>query len=433
MTTPTLVRQATGSGPLAHLLESQIRGAVHLPGDAAYEQQRAAYRGAPAIVVEAACAEDVRVAVLVAREFGLDLTVQSTGHGTVVAPDDGMLLRTSSMAQVLVDPDRRVAHVGAGVRWTEVIAAAEPFGLAPLSGDTPSVGVVGYTLGGGLSWLSRKYGFAADSLLKVELVTADGRIVTADAHRNAELFWALRGGSGNFGVVTALEFRLHPVPSVFGGTATLPLERAADALRFLGRHGDELPDELSLSLVVTPNGAVVRSVYAGQEADGRQALQPLFDAAGEPVEHTLRTMRYADVSTLGGTAPRGSAMLDDLSDAVIDEIVGAVSRGGVNAVEVKHWGGAIADPQHPNPGPVSHRDVPFLLKIDGPAEAAAGITAHATGGSFLNFLSDTKRTRTAYTPANLRRLRQVKRAYDPSNVFHRNHNIRPAEAAQREA
>jgi FAD/FMN-containing dehydrogenase len=397
-------------GQVAHELETMLTGPLHLPGDAEYEQQR----DTPDVVVDAETVADVQAAVRAARRHGLPLTVLSTGHGTVVAPDSGILLRTSRMAQVLVDPDRRIARVGAGVRWSEVIAAAEPFGLAPLSGDTPSVGVVGYTLGGGLSWLSRKYGFAADSLLRAELVTADGRVVVADRRHHTDLFWALRGGSGNFGVVTSLDLQLYPVPSVYGGNAEFPVEGAERALRYLAEH--ELPDELSVSVVVSRESLVVRAVYAG--ADGRAALQPLLDAAGTPVVDRFREMRYSEVSTIGGTPPITFAMFDELSPATI----AAVVESGV-PVEVKHWGGAIARPAHDDPGPVSHRDARFVMKIAAPA--ADAITASATGGSFLNFLHDTTRTHTAFTPENHRRLREVKTAYDPANLFHRNHNIPP--------
>ncbi len=411
---------------LVHLLEGPVRGAVHVPGDPGYAEQRAAYRGAPAVVVEATCAADVRAAVLAARHGGMELVVQSTGHGTHDAPDGSLLLRTSAMRQVLVDPGARVAHLGPGVRWSEVIAAAEPFGLAPLSGDTPSVGVVGYTLGGGLSWLSRAYGFAADSLLRAEVVTADGRIVTADAHRHPELFWALRGGGGSLGVVTSMEIRLHPVPAVFGGVAEFPVERATALLRYLDQHGDDLPDALSLSLVVGRTTVLLRGVYAGPEADGRAALAPLRAVAGEPVSDSFRAMPYSEVATIGGTPPRGFAMVPYLSDDVISDVVDTVTRPGstVEAVEIKHWGGAIARPDHPAPGPVSHRDARFVLKLNGPADACAPITRHATGGSFLNFLGDTTRTHTAYTAEDLHRLQAVKAAYDPTNVFRRGHAIR---------
>jgi FAD/FMN-containing dehydrogenase len=419
MSIPTLrTAEAPGLGQTLHQLETQVQGRVHLPGDDRYEQQRDEFRGAPVAVVDAETVADVQATVRAARHGGLPLTVLATGHGTVAGTDGGLLLRTSRMAQVLVDPDRRIARVGPGVRWSEVVAAAEPFGLAPLSGDTPSVGVVGYTLGGGLSWLSRKYGFAADSLVKAELVTAEGRVVVADRHRHADLFWAIRGGSGNFGVVTSLELQLHPVPHVYGGTAEFPAEAAAPALRYLAAHGDALPDELSVSLVVSAESLVVRAVYAGD--DGRAALQPVLDAAGTPVADTFRRMRYSEVPTIGGTPPITFAMYDELSPATITAIV----ESGVT-VEVKQWGGAIAQPAHDDPGPVGHRDARFVMKIAAPAPAAAAITASATGGAFLNFLHDTTRTHTAFTPENLRRLRVVKTAYDPGNLFHRNHNIPP--------
>lgn len=421
MSVPTQMAQAPGLGQIAHELETRLHGPVHLPGDDEYERQRDGYGGAPEVVVDAETVADVRAAVLAARRSGLPLTVQSTGHGTVVAPDGGLLLRTSRMAQVLVDPDRRIVRVGPGVRWSEVVAAAEPFGLAPLSGDTPSVGVVGYTLGGGLSWLSRKYGFAADSLVKAELVTADGRVIVADRNHHADLYWAIRGGSGNFGVVTSLELQLYSVPSVYGGSAEFPVDAAEPALRYLAEHGDELPDELSVSLVISKESLVIRAVHAGE--NGRSALQPLLDAAGTPVVDGFREMRYSEVSTIGGTPPITFAMYDELSEGTIAAVIDQVRAGDVPAVEVKHWGGAIARPTHDDPGPVGHRDARFVMKIAAPA--ADKITASATGGSFLNFLHDPTRTHTAFTPANHRRLRQVKTAYDPGNLFHRNHNIPP--------
>ncbi|MQA77924.1 MAG: FAD-binding protein [Streptosporangiales bacterium] len=413
-------------------LRARLAGSVYVPGDAEYAGKES-YRGAPAFVVEAATPAEVRSALGVAREYGLPLTVQSTGHGTIVAPTGGLLLRTSRMARVLVDPDRRIARVGAGARWSEVIAAAEPFGLAPLSGDTPSVGVVGYTLGGGLSWLSRRYGFAADSLLRIDLVTADGRYVTATEHRNPDLFWAVRGGGGNFGVVTSLEFRLYHVPEVYGGSAVFPIERAAAALTFLAEHGEELPDALSLSLVVARNagedgpGLIVRAVHADGADAGERALRPLLDIVGAPVSGGFRPMRYSEVSGIGGTPPRGFAMYDRLSPELVERVVGSVTRpdSGVSALEIKHWGGAIAWPTDPAPGPVSHRDVPFVMKLDASPHAVADLTRYATGHSYLNFLSDTTRTARAYTEDNYRRLRGVKAAYDPDNMFHRNHNIPP--------
>ncbi|MPZ62499.1 MAG: FAD-binding protein [Propionibacteriales bacterium] len=443
MTAQTLAADVTGIsvGSAVHDLRRTFRGAVHAPGDDEYDAQRQALNPAldprPVVVAEASTAADVRAAVLTAREYDLPLAVQSTGHGTLVPSHGGVLLKTSRMAQVLVDPDRRIARVGPGARWSDVIAAAEVFGLAPLSGDTPSVGVVGYTLGGGLSWLSRTYGFAADSLLRAEIVTAEGRLFRADTHRNPDLFWALRGGSGNFGVVTSLEFRLYPVESVYGGVALFPIDRAADVIGHYAEHADERPDELTLSLVAMRRSPVegvdgpvlaVRGAYAGDATRARRAMRPLWDVAGTPLVDGFRTMSYAETRTIGGTPPRQFEMFDDLPGTLIETAIDSVIRedSGVNALEIREWGGAMANPTHESPGPVGHREVPFTIKMDASAEGAAPLTAYATGGSYLNFLHDATRTHAAYTEANYPLLRDIKRAYDPDNVFRLNHNIPPS-------
>jgi FAD/FMN-containing dehydrogenase len=382
-----------------------------------------ATRTAELLTVEATGAADVRAAVLASRELGLPLTVQATGHGTVVPPDEGMLLKTSRMSRVLVDPSRGIARAGAGARWSDVIAAAAPLGLAPLSGSHASVGVTGFTLGGGVGWLSRRYGFAADHLVSAEIVTADGRHLTADAGRHPDLFWALRGGSGNFGVVTSLEFRLHPVSTVYGGVALFPASRAADILTRFRDESDTRPDALSVSIAITNHAShgrvvAVRAVYVGSAEEGARALRSLRDAAGPPLQEDFRTMPYAETESLGGTPPQHFHLYADLPDALI----AAITESDAAGIEVKQWGGAMARPGA-DAGPVGHRDVPFSLTIDGSDD---GLASYATGGAFLNFLHDTSRTASAYTPENFRRLREVKRAYDPQNVFHRNHNIRPA-------
>ncbi|TYB41028.1 FAD-binding oxidoreductase [Actinomadura chibensis] len=377
-------------------------------------------------IVQATGPADVRAAILTARDRGLPLTVQATGHGTVVPPDEGLLLRTSRMARVLIDPERRTARVGPGARWSDVIAAAAPLGLAPLSGSHASVGVTGYTLGGGVGWLARRFGFAADHLLRADVITADGRALTAAADRNADLFWALRGGGGNFGVVTSLEFRLHPVSTVYAGTALFPADRAGEVLSRFRDESAGRPDELSVTVAVTDHpvhGRVVavRGVHSGDPAEAIRALRSLRNAAGRPLHDDFRPMPYAATESLGGTPPLHFHLCADLPDSLIAAIAGSSAA----TVEVRHWGGAMARPG-PDAGPVGHRHVPFSLTVDGTAADAAPLAAHATGGSFLNFLGDPSRTATAYTPANHRRLREIKRAYDPQNVFHRNHNIEPA-------
>jgi len=365
---------------------------------------------------------DVRAAVLTARELDMPFAVYATGHGGAAPDDRAVVVDTSALAGVVVDPGRRVARVGGGARWGDVIAAAAPFGLAPLSGTNPTVGVVGYTLGGGMSWLSRRYGFAADSVLRADVVTADGAARTIDADHDADLFWAIRGGGANFAAVTALEFRLHPAGTVYAGTATFPLERAADLLAYYRDAAAAFPDELTANIVLTKDAVTVRGMYAGPAQDARCALAPLFRAAGTPVTDGWRTMPYTESGTIGGTAPRRFHHLADLPDAVIAAAVDAV-HGDANAVEVRLWGGAIARPDA-DAGPAGHREVPFSVVIDGPDDAT--VAAHATGGTFLNWLHDPSRTHTAFTAANYARLREVKHAYDPDNMFGLAKNIPPA-------
>jgi FAD/FMN-containing dehydrogenase len=409
-------------------LRPAFRGPLHLPGESAYDTQRATWSGSidarPAVVAEALTPSDVRAAVLIARDHGLPFAVQSTGHGTLVPADGGLLLKTSRMAEVLVDPDRRVARVGPGALWGDVIAAAAPCGLAPVTGSSPTVGVAGFTLGGGVGWLSRKLGFAADNLLRVDLVTADGELLRVSPDEHPDLDWALRGGGGNFGVVTALEFRLHPVTQVYAGTATFPLARAAETLARYRAFAPSQPDELTTAVVITNDAVAVRAAYVGERAAAERALRPLWEATGAPVTSDLRPMGYAETATLGGTAPRQFELFADLPDAVLRATLDAATRA--NAVEVRYWGGAMAR----GAGPVGHRDVPFSITVDGPAEAP--LARHATGGSFLNFLKDPARTHTAYTAADYRRLREVKRAHDPDNVFAIGHDIPPEESERGE-
>src|SRR5690349_267297 len=238
-------------------LHKTFRGPVYLPGDHAYNTARATWSGAldqrPAVVVEAVGAADVQAAVAAARRHGLPIAVQATGHGTHVACDAGVLVKTTLISEVLVDPDRRVAHVGPGARVGDVVAAAAPFGLAPVAGSNPTVGMAGFTLGGGFGPLSRLHGFAADNLLRADVVTAGGERVTAAPDRHDDLFWALRGGGGNFGVVTGMEIRLHPIARVFAATAHLGTEHAAATLAFYREWAPTQPHALSTSIVLSPD------------------------------------------------------------------------------------------------------------------------------------------------------------------------------------
>jgi FAD/FMN-containing dehydrogenase len=372
------------------------------------------------LIVEAYGRKDVQAAVRAAREYGVPLAVQATGHGTRMPADGGILLKTTSMTTVLIDPERRIAKVAPGARWDAVLDAARQFGLAPLSGSHRDVGVTGYTLGGGVGWLARKYGFAADSVVRAEVVTADGRFVTASAEQHPDLFWAIRGGTGNFGVVTSLEFRLYPVREVHAGIVYYGIDRAAAILRRYRDWTATIPNELSTAVVLTrvpgteQRAVAIKVLYAGPSELGEHLLKPLFEAGGPRLAGELGTIEYADVA-MGGTPARHLDFLDTLTDEVID-IVAELEDA---TVEVRHWGGAMAHPG-PGAGPVGHRTAPYSLIVD--REVAE---LPCSGRTFVNFLGDPSRADTAYSPEDLRRLRAVKRAYDPANLFRLNANIRP--------
>jgi FAD/FMN-containing dehydrogenase len=261
-------------------------------------------------------------------------------------------------------------------------------------------------------------------------VVGDGDLLTACEDRNADLFWALRGGGASFGVVTRLDFRLHPVSSVYGGIGYFPIERAAETLvRF--RDWTDQPEELMVSVVLmasAPEGIgvdgpvlAIRGVYAGDARAGARALRPLVDAAGTPLAPRFREMPFAETGTIGGTAPLAFERFADLPDALIEAAVALVD-GAAEAVEVRRWGGAMAR----SGGPVGHRDVPFSMTIEGDAGA---VRPYATGGTFLNFLRDPARLSDAFDPADHERLRQIKRAYDPESLFGAGHTVAPSELA----
>src|SRR5918995_1009522 len=228
-----------------------------------------------ALVVRAATPADVRRAVLTARSRGLRVAVRATGHGTFAGPSPGtLLIDTSRMNSVLVDPDRRTARVGPGATWADVIEAAAPLGLAPVSGTDATVGVTGFTFGGGHGFLSRKHGLAADNLIRADVVTADGELLTAREDRRSGLFWALRGAGGSFGVATSLEFRLHPVREVFGGVARFDRGLAPHLLQRFAEYAQ--PDALNVSIVLEQDAVALRGVYVGGADEAWRALAPLF-------------------------------------------------------------------------------------------------------------------------------------------------------------
>ena len=427
MTTQAIYKaETTGSDVAAGLLGAGFNGEIHRPGDEQYDVLRQSiapgFDSRPLVVVEAYSRSDVQAAVRTARQYGLPLAVQATGHGTRVPADGGILLRTSAMTSVLVDPQRKVAKVGPGTRWGAVIDAAGQFGLAPLAGSSRDVGVTGYTLGGGVGWLARKYGFAADSVIRAEVVTADGRVVTVSADEHPDLFWAIRGGSGNFGIVTSLEFRLYSVPQVHSGIVYFGMDNAAETLKFYRDWSATIPNELSTAILLTQHAdtraLAIKVSYAGEAELAEHLLKPLFEVAGPVLAGGLKTTPFGE-SAMGGTPARYLDLVDTFADDLLDELAKLPSA----TVEIRHWGGAMAHPG-PGAGPVGHREATYSLIINQEVPELSAVLRNS-GRTFLNFLADPANAHSAYSAADLARLRSVKRAYDPDNFFHLNHNILP--------
>jgi FAD/FMN-containing dehydrogenase len=341
--------------------------------------------------------------------------------------------------------------------WADVNRAAARYGLAGLAGRCSTVGVTGYTLGGGQAWLSRTFGFAADNVISADVVTADGETLTASADQHPDLFWALRGGGGNFGLVTSLEFRLHPVERVFSGMSLYPIERAFDVLDAYRKWAWEEPDAMNTAVLLIRlppsfpeplRGRRVLAIRAFHHGDdGRRVLAPLLSAAGPPLLDAfgVRPFPAASDATNGPDAPpmanrQEIEMFHDLPDEALDAIVEAGAPDSPLAfVELRHWGGAMAAPG-PDAGPAGHRDVPFSVLAVAPYLSAdrtlpdrvldrllARLRPYSSGGSFLTLLTDPARTRTAFTADNYDRLAAIKRVWDPANFFHLGHNISPEE------
>jgi FAD/FMN-containing dehydrogenase len=445
-------------------LRRALAGDVVVPGDPDYETARRVWNGAidrrPALIARCAGVPDVVEAVRFARSERLAIAVRGgahnvAGHGTC---DGGLVIDLSPMRGVEIDPEARIARVQGGARWADLDAAAQAHGLATTGGLISSTGVGGLTLGGGIGWLARKHGLACDNLLAADVVTADGTLVTADSDAHAELFWALRGGGGNFGVVTEFTFRLHPVGTVLAGLLAFEL---ADAGRFLrGLRDRALPDELTLmgSLMTAPPTApfpeplqgrrilAATVCYAGDAAGGERVLEPLRRLAPVAFEH-VGEMPYAVAQQLlDAGAPAGlgnrwtSAYLSALDDDVIDVMVAraADAPGPLSQVHLYQLGGAIARTAT-DATAYTHRGAPYLLSFLGlwadPAHdhaaqerwaraARAQIDAHAAG-AYVNFADGETGAEEVY-PRHHGRLAAVKAQWDPSNLFRVNHNIAPA-------
>ena len=459
----------------AAALRGRFRGALLRPGEEGYDEARRPWNGAvdrrPALIARCAGADDVQAALRFARERELPVSVRGGGHSVLghSVCDGGVMIDLSHMKAVSVDPAARVARAAGGVVWSELDLATQRYGLATTGGTVSSVGIGGLTLGGGIGYLMRRHGLTVDNLRAVDLVTADADRVRVDAVSEPELFWGLRGGGGNFGIATAFEYDLHPVgPLVLGGPVYWPLAQAPQVLRALRDFAPDAPDELGIMIVahrapplpflsVEDYGAPALGlllVWSGDIAAGLRATAPLR-SVGTPLGDLVRPVPYRAVQSLiDGSAPRGthaywrSHRLPELSDAVIDTIVGLVETLTSPFSLLNGWAvGGAASRVAPDATAVGEREVGFELRLiaawppgdpDGARHTAwvrdgwEALRPHSTGRQYVNFLSDegAAGVQAAYGD-RLARLVALKDRYDPTNVFRLNVNIPPSDGVIR--
>ncbi len=437
---------------------------IFRPGESGYDAERTGLNTAldhrPAYVVGATGPADVVAAVGHASAEGRPVAILATGHGPSVPADDAVMISTRRMDGVRADPGTCTARVEAGARWERVLAATTPHGLAPLNGSSPNVGAVGYTLGGGAGLLGRRYGFAADHVRRLDVVTADGRLHEVTAESDPDLFWALRGGKGNFGAVVSMEIALFPVARLFGGGLYFPGEAASDVLQAYAEWARTVPEVMSSSVMLIryPDDPqvpgplrgrfVVHVRIAHSGVDGERCVRSLRQVAPRLMD-TVRDMPYGEVGTIHHeptaqvAAYDRTLMLRDLDKAAAETIVSLAGpdSGAPFVVELRHFGGAYARPPAV-PNAVGGRDAAFSLysgSVIEPGRLDESRRAHdelhaamrpwSTGRAFPNFLGidDTTpdRVRAAYDPADFDRLTELKARYDPENLFRINHNIPP--------
>jgi FAD/FMN-containing dehydrogenase len=450
-------------------LARRVDGRVLRAGDADYDEARTLFNAMidrrPAAIVQCETPADVAAAIAAAREARVPLAVRGGGHSVAGMSlcDGGIVIDLRPMHDVEVDPERQLARVGGGATWAQFDPVAQAHGLATTGGRVSSTGVGGLTLGGGSGWLERRFGLACDALEAVELVTADGDVVTATADEHSELFWALHGGGGNFGVATSLTFRLEPVgPQVVAGLLLHRAEEGAAALRRLRDLMDDAPDELgpAFGWLTAPaeddipahlHGQIIAATllcWSGDIEEGERVIAPL---RAEGVEADLvGPVPYAEFQCAIDDPPGlrnwwTADHLDALPDSAIDVLAEHSMRMPTGASQslIIPWGGEVA--RASGRWPLARRDAqwvvhPFMLWDDPARDAehvgwardvSAALTPYVSGGVYLNFVGQEgdERIRAAFGDENLRRLQAVKERYDPDNVFRLNHNIRPVRAA----
>jgi FAD/FMN-containing dehydrogenase len=450
-------------------LRDALRGELLQPGDEGYEEAKQVWNGAhdgsePAVIARCTGAADVIAALGFARAHDLTVAVRGGGHSVagLSTCDGGMVIDLGPMRNVRVDPATRRAFVGPGADWGDVDHESQQFGLATTGGLVTTTGVAGFTLGGGIGWLMRAHGLACDNLVGADVVTADGRLLHASEEENADLFWGLRGGGGNFGIVTSFEFALHPVgPEVYAGPLFLPADADVDLLRFFRDWAPDQPEAITtaISLATAPplpvipeewhgkKVAIVIAVCAGPVEDGEALCRDLRTVA-KPVADLIHPMPYTFIQgLLDPLWPKGinayfkATNLARLSDGTIDSLarLHRDTPGPQCEIHVHQMGGAVArvgqgDTAFPE------RSMPFVLNaVTGTAEAGllgahtewartviASAKADETGRAYVNFLGDADDAEAAYGEETYRRLVALKNEYDPTNVFRLNQNVVPS-------
>jgi FAD/FMN-containing dehydrogenase len=442
-------------------LEGRVTGSVLAPDHAGYAAARAVHNGLvdrkPALIVRARSAQDVVAALAFARSGGFEVSVRGGGHNVAgrAVTDGGVMIDLAEMKDITVDPGRGTATAQGGVTWNELNEAAAGYGLAVTGGAVSTTGIAGYTLGGGLGWLMGKYGLACDNLEGIELVTAGGDVLQVGADSHPDLLWALRGGGGNFGVAISFTYRLHPLSAVTGGLIAHPIDAAPDLLRFYRDTVADASDDLTVfaGLVHAPDGsgtklAALVVCHAGDPDTAAHELEPLL-SFGSPVMTQVGPMPYPQMNTLLDAGyPTGSlnywlsSFTRGLPDALIDAVVSRFASvpSPMTAILLEHFHGAVTRVA-PTDTAVPHREPGWNLLIPSvwtdPAatdtnirwtrETHAALSPHLAARRWLNYLGDDQAddaVQAAYGP-NYDRLREIKRRYDPANVFHLNHNIAP--------
>ncbi|MFI2363107.1 FAD-binding oxidoreductase [Promicromonospora sp. NPDC019610] len=440
-------------------LRRDFRGDIIEPGDAGYEdvgRSRLA-AGSPAYVLRPRTVEDVQAAVRFAVESGLTLSVRGGGHSFAGfgTNDGGIVIDLSPLAGVeVVDPGRHVVRIGGGAHWGDVAEALTPHGLAISSGDTRSVGVGGLTLSGGIGWKVRKHGLALDNVVAAELVLADGSFVTASADEHPDLFWAIRGGGGNFGVVTAFHFVAHPTTDVFFGKVVFPQSEAVEVLQGWAEYLRTAPEELtSIANLANPFAGGPEApveIHVAFDGDDAAAAARAIDPVrrlGTVVADDVALMAYADVLVEGGSPPPGIEVLahDGFVDReAVPEVLQILAQVGTSpgapSIAIRTVGGAVA--RVPSDATAyAHRQADLMVATvtGGPVavvdaaregvDAIWGKLAPHLSGAYANFLTTADETDVTdvYPKSTYERLASVKRRYDADNLFARNHNVRPGQ------